>query len=143
MGRRFGQHFLARKSILERIASAACVDGDPVVIEIGPGKGSLTECLLAQASKVIAIEVDPVLVHYLRQKFRDALSSEHLVLIEGDILKTDLAAFRSGCDCWKLAVLHHLADPGQGVRSGRPLESRRVPDAGRGGRAFNRSPGYS
>jgi 16S rRNA (adenine1518-N6/adenine1519-N6)-dimethyltransferase len=93
VGRRFGQHFLARKSILERIASAACVDRDPVVIEIGPGKGSLTECLLAQASKVIAIEVDPVLVHYLRQKFRDALSSEHLVLIEGDILKTDLAAF--------------------------------------------------
>jgi 16S rRNA (adenine1518-N6/adenine1519-N6)-dimethyltransferase len=93
VGRRFGQHFLARKSILERIASAACGEGEPVVIEIGPGKGSLTECLLAHASKVIAIEVDPYLVHYLRQKFRDALSSEHLVLIEGDVLKTDLAAF--------------------------------------------------
>jgi 16S rRNA (adenine1518-N6/adenine1519-N6)-dimethyltransferase len=93
VGRRFGQHFLARKSILERIASAACGETEPLTIEIGPGKGSLTECLLALASKVVAIEVDPVLVHYLRQKFGEALSSGRLVLIEGDILKTDLAAF--------------------------------------------------
>jgi 16S rRNA (adenine1518-N6/adenine1519-N6)-dimethyltransferase len=93
VGRRFGQHFLARKSILERIASAACGEGVPLVIEVGSGKGALTESLLAQASKVIAIEVDPYLVHYLRQKFREALSSEHLVLIEGDVLKTELSAF--------------------------------------------------
>ncbi|MGD1090652.1 MAG: 16S rRNA (adenine(1518)-N(6)/adenine(1519)-N(6))-dimethyltransferase RsmA [Bryobacteraceae bacterium] len=93
MGRRFGQHFLARKSILERIALAACGEATPLAIEIGPGKGALTECLLALASKVIAIEVDPYLVHYLRQKFSETLSSGRLVLIEGDILKTDLAAF--------------------------------------------------
>lgn len=90
MGRRLGQHFLARTSILERIASAACGDGVPAVIEVGPGKGALTECLLDRAEKVIAIEVDPYLIHYLLQKFREATQSGRLVLIEGDVLKTEL-----------------------------------------------------
>jgi 16S rRNA (adenine1518-N6/adenine1519-N6)-dimethyltransferase len=62
-----------------------------LVIEIGPGKGALTESLLARAQKVVAIEVDTVLVHYLRHKFHDAIESGQLELIEGDILKTDLA----------------------------------------------------
>ena len=70
MGRRLGQHFLTRPSILEKIASTARGTGDPpLVIEIGPGKGALTGPLLELARKVVAIEVDQVLVHYLRQKF--------------------------------------------------------------------------
>ncbi len=96
MGRRFGQHFLTRPSILEQIASAACGPAGegsdaPLVIEIGPGKGALTGPLLERARKVAAIEVDPVLVHYLRQKFRDALDAGRLELIEGDVLKADLS----------------------------------------------------
>ena len=91
MGRRLGQHFLTRKSILERIARAACADAAPSVIEIGPGRGALTEALLECASQVIAIEVDPVLTHYLRQKFRDAVEAGRLELIEGDSLKADLS----------------------------------------------------
>ncbi len=93
MGRRLGQHFLARKSILERIAAAACGEGAPLTIEIGPGKGPLTECLLERSEKVVAIEVDPYLVHYLRQKFREPIDAGRLVLIEGDVLKTDLGAW--------------------------------------------------
>lgn len=62
----------------------------PLLIEIGAGRGALTECLLQRAQRVIAIEVDPVLVHYLRQKFADAITADRLTLIEGDILKTDL-----------------------------------------------------
>jgi 16S rRNA (adenine1518-N6/adenine1519-N6)-dimethyltransferase len=42
---------------------------------------------------VVAIEVDPYLVHYLRQKFRDPLEAGRLILIEGDVLKTDLSAW--------------------------------------------------
>ncbi len=103
MGRRLGQHFLARKSILDRIASAACGENAPSIIEIGPGRGALTEALLANSAKVIAIEVDPVLVHYLRQKFREAMEAGKLELIEGDVLKTDLAA---------------LAAPGKAVIAG-------------------------
>ena len=96
MGRRLGQHFLTRKSTLDRIASAACdASGErtPLVIEIGAGRGALTESLLERAERVIAIEVDPVLVHYLRQKFRDALDAGRLTLVESDILKTDLGAW--------------------------------------------------
>ncbi len=85
-----GQHFLTRKSILDRIADAACDPNTPLVIEVGPGKGSLTECLLARATKLIAIEVDTYLVHYLRQKFATEIDEGRLTLIEGDILKTDL-----------------------------------------------------
>jgi 16S rRNA (adenine1518-N6/adenine1519-N6)-dimethyltransferase len=90
VGRRFGQHFLARKSILDRIAAAACAEGEPVVVEIGPGRGALTESLLERAQRVIAIEIDPVLVLYLRQRFREAIEADRLTLIEGDILKTEL-----------------------------------------------------
>ena len=53
----------------------------------------MTEFLLPRAEKVIAIEVDTVLVHYLRHKFSDAIDSGRLEMIEGDILQTDLAAF--------------------------------------------------
>jgi 16S rRNA (adenine1518-N6/adenine1519-N6)-dimethyltransferase len=91
LGRRLGQHFLFRKSILDRIAEAACGDRVPQVIEIGPGKGALTESLLERADKVTAIEVDPHLVHYLRQKFRDAIDQGRLEVIEGDVLKTNFS----------------------------------------------------
>jgi 16S rRNA (adenine1518-N6/adenine1519-N6)-dimethyltransferase len=93
VGRRLGQHFLSRKSILDRIASAVCADAAPLAIEIGPGKGALTAPLLERASKLIAIEVDPYLVHYLRQKFSGALEAGRLELIEGDVLRTDLGAW--------------------------------------------------
>ncbi len=92
MGRRYGQHFLARKSIIDRIAAAACVGESDLIIEIGPGRGALTEALLDRATKVIAIEVDPVLVHYLQQKFRAQLETGRLELIQGDVLKADLAS---------------------------------------------------
>jgi 16S rRNA (adenine1518-N6/adenine1519-N6)-dimethyltransferase len=62
------------------------------VIEIGAGRGALTEPLLERSERVIAIEVDSVLVHYLRQKFLPAIDAGRLELIEGDILKTDFAA---------------------------------------------------
>ena len=93
MGRRLGQHFLNRKSTLDRIAESACGERTPLVIEIGAGRGALTESLLERAEKVIAIEVDPVLIHYLRQKFRDALDAGRLTLVESDILKADLGAW--------------------------------------------------
>jgi len=87
-GRRLGQHFLARKSILERIAAAACAYPERPLIEIGPGKGALTDHLLNAASRVIAIEIDQVLVHYLQEKFRDRRSFS---VLHGDVLKMDLA----------------------------------------------------
>jgi 16S rRNA (adenine1518-N6/adenine1519-N6)-dimethyltransferase len=85
--RRLGQHFLARQSIIEGIAEAVCPEKCETVIEIGPGKGALTSHLIQHAARVIAIEIDPVLVQYLRSKFRD---DTRLQIAEGDVLKTDL-----------------------------------------------------
>jgi 16S rRNA (adenine1518-N6/adenine1519-N6)-dimethyltransferase len=93
VGRRFGQHFLNKKSILDRMADLTCGEQAPLVVEIGPGRGALTEPLLERASKVVAIEVDPVLVLYLRKKFAEAIAAERLALIEGDILRTELDAW--------------------------------------------------
>jgi 16S rRNA (adenine1518-N6/adenine1519-N6)-dimethyltransferase len=92
LGQRLGQHFLVRQAILEQIAEAACPGGPPektgTVVEIGPGRGALTSHLLARAERVVAIEIDPVLVQYLRAKFRD---EPRLTLVEADVLKADLA----------------------------------------------------
>jgi len=86
LGQRLGQHFLIRTSILERIAREVCEEGEPLVIEIGPGRGALTQFLLPRAQRVIAIEVDPVLAHYVGQKFGSKLE-----VLESDVLKIDLA----------------------------------------------------
>jgi len=66
---KLGQHFLVRGSILERIAAAACPRRVPLAIEIGPGKGALTERLLERADRVVAIELDERLAELLRAKF--------------------------------------------------------------------------
>jgi 16S rRNA (adenine1518-N6/adenine1519-N6)-dimethyltransferase len=92
MPRRLGQHFLARQSVLENIVAAVCPDKCDTVIEIGPGKGALTAHLLERAARVIAIEIDPVLVQYLRSKFRE---ESRLHLVEADVLKTGLAQWGS------------------------------------------------
>lgn len=85
--RRLGQHFLAKGSTLDRIARAACAGGEPLIIEIGPGKGALTERLLAYSPRVVAIEVDPELVEYLRHRFSD---EPRLEIVPGDAMETDL-----------------------------------------------------
>jgi 16S rRNA (adenine1518-N6/adenine1519-N6)-dimethyltransferase len=87
-GRRLGQHFLVRRSVLERIAAAVLTHPGSVVVEIGPGKGALTDYLVRSASRVVAVEIDPVLVHYLQEKFR---GQDNLAVIHADILKVDLA----------------------------------------------------
>ena len=68
------------------------------IVEIGPGKGSLTEELLAVAGRVVAIEIDPVLVHYLQQKFAEPIAAGKLIVIEGDVLSTDWRALPLGAD---------------------------------------------
>jgi 16S rRNA (adenine1518-N6/adenine1519-N6)-dimethyltransferase len=70
---------------------AACPEDADLVVEIGPGRGALTGHLLRHAKRVVAIEVDPVLVQYLTAKFR---GEARLEIVEGDVLKTDFARWR-------------------------------------------------
>lgn len=85
---RLGQHFLIRGSVLERIAKAVCPVSQPLVIEIGPGRGALTAKLLERAARVVAIEIDPGLATYLRRRFA---GDARLEVIEADVLSVDLA----------------------------------------------------
>jgi 16S rRNA (adenine1518-N6/adenine1519-N6)-dimethyltransferase len=84
---KLGQHFLIAPSILDRIASAVCPEPVPLVVEIGPGRGALTEKLLNRADRVVAIEVDESLVEYLRTKFA---GEPRLEIVRADVLSIDL-----------------------------------------------------
>ena len=90
MGQRLGQHFLVRGALVERIAAAVCPGPERLVIEIGPGKGALTERLLARAARVVAIETDARLVERLTERFRTATN---LTLIQDDVLHADLSGW--------------------------------------------------
>lgn len=90
---RLGQHFLIRGSVLERIAALVCPTREDLVIEIGPGRGALTEKLLKRAARVVAIEVDRYLVEHLRERFA---AEPRLEIVHGDVLATDLAQWGRG-----------------------------------------------
>lgn len=87
MGRPLGQHFLFQRSILERIASAACPTPPPLCIEIGPGAGTLTELLLERTDRLLAVELDPALAARLRARYA---ADPRFELLEANVLDTDL-----------------------------------------------------
>src|SRR5206468_12818352 len=64
-----GQHFLNDKRILGRIVDALELTGNETVVEIGPGRGALTELLLPRARRVVAIEYDRQLAQLLRVRY--------------------------------------------------------------------------
>ncbi len=72
---------------MERIARAACAGGEPLAIEIGPGKGALTSRLLTCFERVVAIELDTRLAGYLARKFA---GESRLEIVSADALETDL-----------------------------------------------------
>ncbi len=84
MGQRLGQHFLRSGVILDRIAADACPEREPLVLEIGPGRGALTAKLIPRAERLIALEIDEPLVGPLRTQFPGA------EILHADVLATDL-----------------------------------------------------
>lgn len=83
-----GQNFLADQRALERIVEAAELGPGDIVLEIGPGLGTLTRCLAAGAGWVVAIELDQRLVEVLKQTLADLPNVE---IIHGDILELNPA----------------------------------------------------
>lgn len=88
-----GQHFLRDPRVLGRIADALQLTGAETVLEIGPGRGALTDLLVARARRLIAIEVDRALVPILRTRYA---GQSHVLVIEGDVLEADLGALAQG-----------------------------------------------
>ena len=83
--RRFGQNFLHDRDAIARIVDAVDAGDGARVVEIGPGRGALTEPLLARFDALTAIEVDRDLAAALGERF-----GERLELIVGDVLATKL-----------------------------------------------------
>jgi 16S rRNA (adenine1518-N6/adenine1519-N6)-dimethyltransferase len=85
---RLGQHFLADRNLLRRIADALDAGPDDVVLEIGPGKGTLTDVVAPRVRRVVAIERDRRLAH--EYGLRNAECGIHNVeLVVGDALRLD------------------------------------------------------
>ncbi|MEO5357932.1 MAG: 16S rRNA (adenine(1518)-N(6)/adenine(1519)-N(6))-dimethyltransferase RsmA [Nitrospirae bacterium YQR-1] len=86
MGKKLGQHFLYDEAILSNIVSASGITTDDMVVEIGPGTGSLTAKLIEQAGNVIAIELDRHLYERLRERFS---TQSNIELVHGDAMTFD------------------------------------------------------
>ena len=87
--KKFGQHFLSDEKILNAIVDALAPTSADTVVEIGPGRGSLTDLLAARSGRVVAVEIDRALVAQLRDKYSDRKNVE---IVEGDFLEFDLRA---------------------------------------------------
>ncbi len=85
--KRFSQNFLVNLRAAERIVDYLELKSDEKVLEIGPGKGVLTQFLLEKANRVYGVELDRNLCKYLEEKFKD---NENLEVINQDILKFNL-----------------------------------------------------
>ena len=81
-----GQNFLVDEKIAQRIVDAAEIKDDEDILEIGPGRGILTERLAQMGKSLVAVEKDKWLFTVLNQKLR----RENVEIIEGDIMKVDI-----------------------------------------------------
>jgi 16S rRNA (adenine1518-N6/adenine1519-N6)-dimethyltransferase len=88
--KRWGQHFLVDRNILNKVIRTAQVGKDDVILEIGPGLGEMTLALARQAKKVIAVEIDPKLTEILKEKLKCYPNVE---VTQRDILKADFSQF--------------------------------------------------
>ena len=83
----FGQNFLVDERVLDKIVSAADINEKDLVIEVGPGIGTLTQAMAKKAGKVISVEIDKTLVPILGELLEDYNNIE---IINEDILKVDI-----------------------------------------------------
>ncbi len=93
--KRYGQHFLIDGNLMRRLAAAAELTPNDVVLEVGGGTGGLTDLLLGRVAHVVCVEIDPYLNAVLGDRFREPIRSGQLTLVGGDVL----------------ASKHHLSSP--------------------------------
>jgi 16S rRNA (adenine1518-N6/adenine1519-N6)-dimethyltransferase len=103
--KRFGQNFLVREEIAERIAEHAHLRDDDVAIEIGPGAGALTGRIAKRVRHLVAIEKDRGLVELLREELGEW---GRITIVEGDVLEADFAAIAREYSVEKLAIVGNI-----------------------------------
>lgn len=84
--KKFGQNFLVDQNILSNIVGASSITNESLVIEIGPGMGSLTEHIVGKAKHVLAYEIDKELIPILKKNFGE----DDITLVNDDFLKRDI-----------------------------------------------------
>ena len=82
-----GQNFLISEEVVNTIVESSNIEKDDLVIEIGPGLGTLTKYLLDKAKKVICVELDTKMINILNDRFK---LYNNLEIINEDVLKVDL-----------------------------------------------------
>lgn len=86
--KKFGQNFLIDPHVLDKIIRSAEISGDDMVLEIGPGIGTMTQYLARAAAKVTAVEIDRALIPILEETLE---GYENVTVLNEDILKVDIA----------------------------------------------------
>ena len=87
--KKYGQHFLNDKKILTAIVDALAPTDSDTVVEVGPGRGSLTDILIERSGRVIGIEIDRELADQLGKKYQDR---KNVQIVKGDVLEVELHA---------------------------------------------------
>ena len=87
--KKYGQNFLIDTHVLDKIVSAAGVTKDDLVLEIGPGIGTMTQYLAEAAREVVAVEIDKNLIPILEETLSEY---DNVTILNEDILKVDIAA---------------------------------------------------
>ena len=82
-----GQNFLINEEVVENIINSSEISKEDLIIEIGPGLGTLTKDLLKKAGKVVCIELDKKMIKILKERF---ISYSNLEIINDDVLKVNL-----------------------------------------------------
>jgi len=105
-----GQHYLTDGAVLSRIIAAAELTPDDVVVEVGPGIGSLTRRLVQHAGQVIAVEVDHTLVSTLSHRLGGPPS---LTVVEADARAVNISDLTSGPASYKMIanLPYYAANP--------------------------------
>ena len=85
--KKFGQNFLIDSHVLDKIIDAAEISKDDFVLEIGPGIGTMTQYLAESAGKVVAVEIDRMLIPILKETLS---AYDNVTVINGDIMKLDI-----------------------------------------------------
>jgi 16S rRNA (adenine1518-N6/adenine1519-N6)-dimethyltransferase len=88
--RRWGQNFLVNRRAVERIVDAFHPLPTDRVVEIGPGRGALTELLIERVGRMVAIEVDPMLARSLRERLGSRRGPGHFEILQADVLEIEL-----------------------------------------------------
>lgn len=103
--KKFGQNFIIDENIIKCIIDKSKIDKDTLVIEIGPGAGSLTSFLVQNAGFVLCYEIDTTLTPILNENLKN---KENYKIIYEDFLKADIVSELSKYDYKKIYVVANL-----------------------------------